>query len=82
LPLKEKQEAIIFFVHYFFIDIRIHYYDENRPTISAFAANKWKFPSFLFFLEKLANDIYILFDNIRNKYFATTFVWNNFPFCF
>jgi len=29
----------------------------------------------LFFLGKLANDIYILFNDIRNKYFATTFMF-------
>jgi len=30
---------------------------------------------FFIFLEKLTNDIYILFDDIRNKYFASIFMF-------
>jgi len=30
---------------------------------------------FFIFLEKLINDIYILFDDIRNKYFASIFMF-------
>jgi len=32
---------------------------------------------FFIFLGKLANDIYILFDDIRNKYFASIFMFGS-----
>jgi len=79
LPLKEKQEAIIFFVYYWYTSTL---FDENRPAISPFVANKWRL---LFYFFRKISKWYlfdILFDDIRNKCFASFFYLEQFFFLF